>query len=792
MSEIGLNINVDSHNNEGIKTIKGNNNAEIYKLYILKNKIRLSLVGKTVKLGYVMAGTSKGDIIENLNITNAEQGEITLPITNRISKKDGVYSCQLAIYGADEFLEYTATFGLTVEDNIFTKIAGEIENSKDLTYIERILEEAKIVSGDLKTNIPVATNLNSSLENNISNVRNINTTLADTTEKSKVAATDAIEKKSQLEKSITKAKEFIDGLDGSQNIPQLRLDVTDLQNGLKSNQALSYEGSSISANDTLEGRTEGMKIKGRTLNNLIKGGKGTFVIDKNENQNIRIYTFKVNHNLVRGKKYVGYIQVNSMENVTSGLRIYGWSSKTGVDGGYFTCAKSVGVVKFKWNTSVFPENAGEIDNLYLYVEGNEFNNGAKLTFSNFMLFEEGTDLTYIDEYFEGLKSFGEAEKEGDKYKISILSHNKNFIKLNELDDWNSGSLKPSFKCNNGEFSYSVGENDKVGWAIEKKISIKKGVNLVLSLQVKSTFTDGGSGWVGIYYRTGSRWSYFGNYITPNTTYKKFEFKGVVPNEAEECVLRIYNYSQKSGTSYFKDIQVEEGEVATSYEVYKGDKKDILISAPLPGFDFGEDIMYEENGQVKITRNIDNYIFTGNETMRDTTEQDEKSGTGKYKVFALTVNKTIDINKNINNNFPKKQFNIAFQNMDSEGLAVTQYGVYIKILKSKLSTQDTEGFKAWLKANQTVIYFVRAIPVTEIVENCVDIDLDTFQDKTYFNILNSLPGTLDFKVPSNIGSVVQNMAKEVNNIWDVINNLLVPSIVKANGNLAMLKLNNNLN
>ncbi|MGU8944663.1 BppU family phage baseplate upper protein, partial [Clostridium perfringens] len=195
------------------------------------------------------------------------------------------------------------------------------------------------------------------------------------------------------------------------------------------------------------------------------------------------------------------------------------------------------------------------------------------------------------------------------------------------------------------------------------------------------------------------------------------------------------------------------------------------SAPLPGFDFGEDIMYEENGQVKVTRNIDNYIFTGDETMRDTTEQDEKSGTEKYKVFALTVNKTIDINKNINNNFPKKQFNVAFQNMDSEGLAVTQYGVYIKILKSKLSTQDTEGFKAWLKANTTTIYFARATPVTEIVENCVDIDLDTYQEKTYFNILNSLPGTLDFKVPSNIGSVVQNMAKEVNNIWDVINNLL---------------------
>ncbi|XZI53215.1 BppU family phage baseplate upper protein (plasmid) [Clostridium perfringens] len=205
MSEIGLNINVDSYNNEGIKTIKGNNNAEIYKLYILKNKRRLSLVGKTVKLGYVMAGTTKGDIIENLNITNAEQGEITFPITNRISKKDGVYSCQLAIYGADEFLEYAATFGLTVEANIFTKIAEGIKDTKDLTYIERILEEAKTVSRDLKTNIPVATNLNSSLESNISDASNINTTLADTTEKSKVAATDAIEKKSQLEKIYNKS-----------------------------------------------------------------------------------------------------------------------------------------------------------------------------------------------------------------------------------------------------------------------------------------------------------------------------------------------------------------------------------------------------------------------------------------------------------------------------------------------------------------------------------------------------------------------------------------------------------
>lgn len=123
---------------------------------------------------------------------------------------------------------------------------------------------------------------------------------------------------------------------------------------------------------------------------------------------------------------------------------------------------------------------------------------------------------------------------------------------------------------------------------------------------------------------------------------------------------------------------------------------------------------------------------------------------------------------------------------------TSNKVVINIQSSTLESPNMGGFRKWLKDNPTEIIYQLATPTVEVVENCVDIDLDTFIEKTYFNILNSLPGTLDFKVPSNIGSVVQNMAKEVNNIWDVINNLLVPSIVKANGNLAMLKLNNNLN
>ncbi|MDM0609214.1 BppU family phage baseplate upper protein [Clostridium perfringens] len=745
MSEIGLNINVDSYNNEGIKTIKGNNNAEIYKLYILKNKRRLSLVGKTVKLGYVMAGTTNGDIIENLNITNAEQGEITFPITNRISKKDGVYSCQLAIYGADEFLEYAATFGLTVEDNIFTKIAGEIENSKDLTYIERILDEAKTASGDLKTNIPVATNLNRSLESNISNARNINTTLADTTEKSKVAATDAIEKKSQLEKSITKAKEFIDGLDGSQNIPGIRMELTELQNGLKSNQALAYQGNSINAENTLEGRTEGMKIKGRTLNNLYKPN------------NTRDDTGKyiLVDTLVKDepKDRVVYI-VNNTNRILL-LNVYkingGWDSNPII--------RENSISKLDLTGKKLTGFLGMYDRGWTNSEADK-----ELLRNTCIVLDR--EETYIPQkYFEGLKSFGEAEKEGDKYKISILSHGKNFFNINEFSE----------KINEkGELEFKADGNSRV--ANYMQIYTERNLNSKIIFNgydsVGREFTTVNQEkyyiWVGLHgdKKDNKVW---GEIILPKNT---------------TC---YYSAINEKGDNFvkFKDIQIEIGTSKTHYEPYKEDKKDILIKEPLRGFDENTcDVMYEDNGQVKINRKIGSYTFNGNEDSWHLQSINEH-GIANFQMPIKNVRGRIALCNRL------VQQSTLIAETTTEGFHISEdNAIYIRLKET--TANNIEQFKTWLSNNHISIISDLIKSSTEDVENCIDIDLDTYQEKTYFNILNSIPGTLDFKVPSNIGSVVQNMAKEVNNIWDVINNLLVPSIVKANGNLAMLKLNNNLN
>lgn len=787
MSEIGLNINVDSYNNEGIKTIKGNNNAEIYKLYILKNKRRLSLVGKTVKLGYVMAGTTNGDVIENLNITNAEQGEITFPITNRISKQDGVYSCQLAIYGADGFLEHTATFGLTVEDNIFTKIAGEIADSKDFTYLENILDKASKLSEKLKENTSTATNANSNLESNITEANNINSKLLENTstatslnknlesnidlakevketikdlDTKNIEATEKIEtltglnakatelsnniqqglplnselvknvesaktvnneliatnndakaKKTDLDNSLEEAKKYIAGLDGSKNPVQMQLDINELKNGLKSNQSLSYEGSSIAANNTLEGRTEGMRIGGRTLVNISPKGISDCSSISAFNHNYQEVKVEQGDGFVKctqplAKKYnilgydnnnikplTNYIHIADVEIVNNPngdnclfhLSSFNYKKNKTINNG-----RGVIVAIGKTTDNVVGGNSAWIG-VRLGADSSEGENRSFIVYniSTYEITEEESNKD-IEELLkkypvkcEGIKSFGEAEGN----KISILSHGKNLFDGHiEVGAWKDvGNLEnakydvPTLVRNTNPIKIKPNTQYimNVGFAIRVNFYDKQG-NLILQ---KSPLIENRK------------------FISPPNSYY-FCFN----TSSQTSLTDVLNFK----------YQLEYGNVSTEYQKYISNKKDILIKEPLRSKGDICDLLYEDNGQVKIDRHV---------------------GIRKY------------------------------QEGDEENK---------EVITDKINTVSVLGE-----------------PTTEIVENCVDIDLDTFGEKTYFSIENSIKGTLDFKVPSNIASIVQNTAREVNNIWDVINNLLVPGILKANGNLAMIKLNNNL-
>ncbi len=743
MKEIFIDIN--DYNKSFITATENDNNSDIYKIIITEDARRFDLTGKTVQMAYAISYTDKGDIL-NLNVTNPTEGEITLEITNELTRKDGDYTCQLLILGENEYRRHSKYyFNLSIRENLFNKISGEIIESPNLGILQELIKKAEFLNTQLENNINLAETLNTNLNENISVADPLNNSLS---EKIPEAAT----RKTELENSINKAKEFIDGLDGSQNIPQIRMDVTELQNGLKSNQALSYEGSSISANDTLEGRTEGMRIGGRTLNNLLipkkanlQGGwvlqdDNIFNVESNGNgfADIRFNDLPIKPNT----NYTCYIEI--LENTLvgeGGISVFGFNE---FGNGTSIPYNSKGLVQVKSLSS-------NKNGFYFGFYKNSITSGClKLR----LMLIEGNNNNTIN-YFEGLKSFGETEKVGDKYKISILSSGKNLTNCKfELGIWN---VSPTDQEPNKQSNSNYVRSSEL-------IDISKFNDQQISISLNGKSVEGNI-----------------KYYTKDRKYIKDVFNAPfnpVPN-----AFYITIHVPLSRFSKYDEFQIETGSNSTSYEPYKCDKKDILIKEPLKEREY----IYEDNGQVKVYRPTKQYTFTGNETsiIKWATVKDEN-----FIGFCITnddiPNLTSKRSLVVCNNFPSVDGVITKRNM-----YIAANSVNICIEKSALATPDIEGFRAWLKANPTTIVYQLAAPTVEIVENCVDIDLDTFQEKTYFNILNSLPGSLDFKVPSNIASIVQNTAREVNNIWDVINNLLVPGLMDTKKTLALKTIKNNL-
>ena len=649
-------------------------------------------------------------------------------------------------------------------------------NVEDIEQMNNVINKVNKVNTEATNNIGQLTDLNNKaqeLSNNINQALPLNSELVKNTEEAKAANTnllavnqEATTKNTELQASLEKTKEFIEGLDGSQNIPQIRMDVTELQNGLKSNQALAYTGSSISAENTLEGRTEGMRISGKTLVNLCKTNNTIKTNSSGDH-------FLNNELLFNWVENEAYTFIFTIDKPCDAVGISFRSGNNAVIDGTSTNSYKEGthLVHFipTKKCTVNPKIVLSLRNVKDVVTVKDF----------FVI--KGTVSEPI-KYFEGLKSFGEAEKVEDKYKISILSHGKNLIKppsKNVVIPLSSNSPKVTITTDgsyilDGSSTIEGGRHSFKG--LIPTIMLRKGKKYQLS---------------GIDSNNAILWI---NKVSDNSILFSNKSDVYTSNEDVEVFFGI-NYTVTTYDNLLIKPQLEENEVVTQYEPYKENKKDILIKEPLRE----GDIMYEDNGQVKVYRDAIKYVITGNEDWSQYTDNKNFACMG----FFLQLNKDFDAKlggKFICNNFKGIDTDVFPGNITVDDEIIFVKGrsgevspsyIKISILKSKLTTQNVEGFKEWLKANPTEIVYQLATPTTEIVENCVDIDLDTFQDKTYFSIENSLPGTLDFKVPSNIASIVQNTAREVNNIWDVINNLLVPSLIDINKNVAMSTIKNNL-
>ena len=96
--------------------------------------------------------------------------------------------------------------------------------------------------------------------------------------------------------------------------------------------------------------------------------------------------------------------------------------------------------------------------------------------------------------------------------------------------------------------------------------------------------------------------------------------------------------------------------------------------------------------------------------------------------------------------------------DTEGFYRNAGYIYIRINKSKLSTQDVAGFKQWLQANPTTVVYQLA---QEEVYECTNLDLITYQNETNL-IVNSgaIQPRITLKVLNNVSNVVKLLQEKV--------------------------------
>lgn len=336
-----------------------------------------------------------------------------------------------------------------------------------------------------------------------------------------------------------------------------------------------------------------------------------------------------------------------------------------------------------------------------------------------------------------IKSFGQEED-----KISILSNGKNLF--NKEIYLNSKSYNAPF---NGLYSWLP---------IKVKPNTKYNFNVLTSdlskLVLISSSKDINSSWF-IDFRNRNK-----KYNINKTSNEQGEFYIGFYDVEDEDIRNVINNSK---------IQITEGEALEEYEPYIEDKKDILLN--LYGFENGLNGINDISDELNSIRNvaikkINKYINSNNETINIHTIRNNTIS------FNYNFIRDTPKGKNSNPNIITNCFetNILCYSNDIEGCFGTTSGFFGSVLKTKLESQDINGIAKYVRENFKECYYELAEPVeTPFIEN---INVKSFNEKTYVRFENSINGTSSFKVPVNTNKLINDLKFEKEDLKEKFNNL----------------------
>ncbi|WP_415310563.1 hypothetical protein [Clostridium perfringens] len=485
------------------------------------------------------------------------------------------------------------------------------------------------------------------------------------------------------------------------------------------------------AENSVEGMTADMIVKGRTLNNFAKRER---FVDNSENQHMYIQWSTTSDLYEPGmwtiKNSTGYfLQYDIRDKQTKGY-IRGLKSN-----------KSFTVVL---NDNEFIANMQALGR-----DGVPINENTKEMLEKNCVVLKGDCLDIIDtlSYFEDIKSFGQESGE-----ISILSHGKNLAKL-DLSNKNITPFEDGYRLDC--LALYRGDED----IFDLKGKYKPNTQYVLSYYGKILDNSNSNNYrLRVYYTDNT---YTDGVVTGN----RYEKRTIETLSGKTVYKIIGYYGAMNGDFIVKDVMLEEGTKATNYEAYKFYKKDISLLEL--GFDEGlrgfNNIVYDELNSIKnvVIKRIEKYIVTGEEDFTIDVRSDYM-----YCYFILEGSKPSAGLEAICNQF---RYIDGLWNKDNHGVQGKEgfdlsggNSLSFQLPISKLVSPNKDGVKKYFKSlndggKPVIVYYWLAEPIE--IPLTKNINVKSFNEKTYVRFENAISGTSSFKAPVNAAATIARLNRE---------------------------------
>ena len=212
------------------------------------------------------------------------------------------------------------------------------------------------------------------------------------------------------------------------------------------------------------------------------------------------------------------------------------------------------------------------------------------------------------------------------------------------------------------------------------------------------------------------------------------------------------------------LQIEEGSVATSYIPRSNNKKQILYYNPTtqawekPVLREWDSIEKHSDGKYYYHKRSGEVVLNGSER-----SEVQPDFTNQVNTIGFRIPNIVNGNTRSGTDIGIcSHFDVVNQNIlhisDVEAITQGYNSIYFRINRTKLTTQDVEGFKTWLQANNVTVVYQLA---QEEIYECTNLDLITYQNETNLIVSSgTIQPRITLKVLSNVSNVVKLFQEKV--------------------------------